>query len=137
VEVNYNRFLFKSYIFYVLVLFTQVYLIKGTLDFEYLFRFHMDFAAIIFLELIPFISYLILKKQNFYIVKVKDEVNILQKQIADKTKLEDKIRDKELGDEKFRVLYEQSTNAHLIFDDTGIIDCINAAIDMLKGKNKA
>lgn len=37
---------------------------------------------------------------------------------------------------KFRVLFEHSSDAHLIFDDSGIIDCNNAAIAMLRCADK-
>eukprot|EP00752_Nemacystus_decipiens_P014066 g12502.t1 len=35
------------------------------------------------------------------------------------------------SEEHFRVLFECSTDAHLLFDDTGIIDCNQAAVDLL------
>jgi len=38
--------------------------------------------------------------------------------------------------EKFRVHFEYSSDAHLIFDQTGIIDCNNAAILMLRCTDK-
>ena len=41
------------------------------------------------------------------------------------------ITQRKAGEEHFRVLFESSTDAHLIFDETGIIDCNQAAIDML------
>ncbi|MCA8973399.1 MAG: response regulator [Planctomycetes bacterium] len=34
------------------------------------------------------------------------------------------------------MLFEYSTDAHLVFDETGIIDCNNAAIEMLRCKDK-
>lgn len=40
------------------------------------------------------------------------------------------------SDNRFRVLFEDSSDAHLLFDDSGIIDCNNAAIEMLKCKDK-
>lgn len=39
--------------------------------------------------------------------------------------------------ETFRVLYEYSSDAHLIFDHRGILDCNRAAIAMLHGKDKS
>lgn len=39
--------------------------------------------------------------------------------------------------EKFRVLFEYSSDAHLIFDERGIIDCNNAAVTMLRCEDKA
>ncbi|MCB9706640.1 MAG: PAS domain-containing protein [Myxococcales bacterium] len=39
--------------------------------------------------------------------------------------------------EIFRVLFEHSSDAHLLFDEGGIIDCNNAAIEMLRCADKA
>src|SRR5207302_1950157 len=39
--------------------------------------------------------------------------------------------------ERFRVLFEHSSDAHLLHDDTGIIDCNNAAIAMLRCTDKS
>lgn len=41
------------------------------------------------------------------------------------------------ADERFRVLFEFSSDAHLLFDETGIIDCNNAAIRMLNCSDKS
>jgi len=41
------------------------------------------------------------------------------------------------SEEKFRVLFEWSSDAHLLFDDTGIIDCNEAAIVMLGCSEKS
>jgi two-component system, sensor histidine kinase and response regulator len=38
--------------------------------------------------------------------------------------------------ERFRIIFEFSSDAHLIFDDGGIIDCNNAAIKMLRCRDK-
>ena len=46
------------------------------------------------------------------------------------------VTDRHLSDERFRVLFERSTDAHLLFDDTGIIDCNQAAVDMLGADDK-
>ena len=40
-------------------------------------------------------------------------------------------------DDKFHLLFEQSSDAHLLFDDTGIIDCNLAAIRMLNCTEKS
>ena len=40
------------------------------------------------------------------------------------------------AEEKFRILFEHSSDAHLICDDTGIIDCNNAAARMLGCNDK-
>ena len=47
------------------------------------------------------------------------------------------ITERKAAEEKFRVLFEQSSDAHLLFDETGIIDCNNATIAMLRAKDKA
>ena len=41
------------------------------------------------------------------------------------------------SEERFRVLFEQSSNAHILFDDGGMVDCNNATIAMLGCKDKA
>lgn len=41
------------------------------------------------------------------------------------------ITERAQSEERFRVLFEQSSDAHLLFDGSGIIDCNNAAVAML------
>jgi PAS domain S-box-containing protein len=50
--------------------------------------------------------------------------------------LQNETKQKSIAEEKFRVLFEHSADAHLLFDDTGIIDCNNAAVKMLKCSDK-
>jgi len=38
--------------------------------------------------------------------------------------------------DRFRVLFEHSSDAHFIFDDTGIIDCNDATVQLLKAADK-
>jgi PAS domain S-box-containing protein len=38
---------------------------------------------------------------------------------------------------RLRVLFEQSTNAHLIFDERGIVDCNEAAVRLLRCRDRA
>ncbi len=45
-------------------------------------------------------------------------------------------RERRASEEKFRVLFEHSSDAHMIFDETGIIDCNNAAVAMLRCRDK-
>ena len=47
------------------------------------------------------------------------------------------ITDRAAAEEKFRVVFECSSDAHLLHDDTGIIDCNNAALEMLGCRDKA
>ncbi|MGH9945171.1 MAG: ATP-binding protein, partial [Pyrinomonadaceae bacterium] len=47
------------------------------------------------------------------------------------------ITERAASEEKFRVLFECSSDAHLLFDESGIIDCNHAAIAMLGCENKA
>ena len=51
--------------------------------------------------------------------------------------LRGQLKASESAHEIFRVLFEHSSDAHLVFDDTGIIDCNNAAIAMLACEDKA
>jgi diguanylate cyclase (GGDEF)-like protein/PAS domain S-box-containing protein len=46
------------------------------------------------------------------------------------------ITERAQSEERFRVLFEQSSNAHLLFNDTGIIDCNQAALAMMRGTDK-
>ena len=46
------------------------------------------------------------------------------------------ITARKAAEERFRVLFEQSSDAHLIFDEQGIIDCNNAAVDVLRCQDK-
>ena len=39
--------------------------------------------------------------------------------------------------DRFRILFEHSSDAHLIFDETGITDCNDATIELLKATSKA
>ena len=41
------------------------------------------------------------------------------------------------SEERFRVLFEQSSDAHLLFDDDGIIDCNPAALAVMRCPDKA
>ncbi len=46
------------------------------------------------------------------------------------------VTEREATHERFRVLFEQSADAHLLFDSTGLMDCNQAAIEMLRAKDK-
>jgi PAS domain S-box-containing protein len=46
------------------------------------------------------------------------------------------ITNRKMADEKFRLLFEQSSDAHLLFNTHGIIDCNPAAIKMLRCRDK-
>ncbi|WP_439585292.1 PAS domain-containing protein [Dyadobacter bucti] len=46
------------------------------------------------------------------------------------------LTESKLVEEKLRVIFEHSTDAHLLLDEHGIIDCNNAAIEMLRCKDK-
>ncbi len=54
--------------------------------------------------------------------------------ITEQRKTEEVLRSSE---EKFRVLFEWSTDAHLLFDESGITDCNQATITMLRAQDKA
>ena len=47
------------------------------------------------------------------------------------------ITERAQSEERFRVLFEQSSDAHLLFDDNGIIDCNAAALTMMRCTDKA
>ncbi|MGI4791133.1 MAG: sensor domain-containing diguanylate cyclase [Janthinobacterium lividum] len=46
------------------------------------------------------------------------------------------ITERAQSEERFRVLFEQSSDAHLFFNDTGIIDCNPAALTMMRCDDK-
>lgn len=68
--------------------------------------------------------------------KFREELSLLEKRPVETHETINETNIKNISDEKLRVLFEQSSDAHLLFDDTGIIDCNNAAINMLKCKDK-
>ena len=47
------------------------------------------------------------------------------------------ITERDLADERFRVLFEESSDPHLLVGDEGIIDCNNAMIEMLRCADKS
>jgi len=47
------------------------------------------------------------------------------------------ITERDLSEERFRVLFEESSDAHLLFSDNGIIDCNNATLGMLRCADKS
>ena len=46
------------------------------------------------------------------------------------------VTERESAFERFRVLFDQSSDAHLLFDETGLIDCNPAAVHMLAAQGK-
>jgi PAS domain S-box-containing protein len=46
------------------------------------------------------------------------------------------ITEREASDERFRILFERSSDAHLLFDERGIIDCNDATLRLLRYSNK-
>jgi PAS domain S-box-containing protein len=47
------------------------------------------------------------------------------------------ITERAAAEERFRALFEHSSDPHLLFDDTGIIDCNNATFTLLGATDKA
>ena len=46
------------------------------------------------------------------------------------------ITEREASDERFRILFERSSDAHLLYDDNGVIDCNDATLRMLRADRK-
>ncbi|BDI28249.1 hypothetical protein CCAX7_003000 [Capsulimonas corticalis] len=46
------------------------------------------------------------------------------------------VTERVASEERFRVLFEESSDAHLLFDDSGVIDCNDAAVTMLRCPDK-
>ena len=42
------------------------------------------------------------------------------------------ITEREASDERFRVLFERSSDAHLLYDESGVLDCNDATLRMLR-----
>jgi PAS domain S-box-containing protein len=47
------------------------------------------------------------------------------------------ITEREASDERFRILFERSSESHLLLDETGIIDCNDATLRMLRCVRKS
>ncbi len=47
------------------------------------------------------------------------------------------ITEREASDERFRLLFERATDAHLLYDDAGVIDCNEATLRMLHLPDRA
>ncbi len=47
------------------------------------------------------------------------------------------INKHKLAEEKLRILFDYSADAHLLFNDEGLVDCNHAAVEMLRCKSKA
>ncbi|MCE6989387.1 PAS domain-containing protein [Dyadobacter sp. CY323] len=47
------------------------------------------------------------------------------------------VTEKRLLEEKLSVIFERSTDAHLLLDETGIIDCNEAAVKMIRCRSKS
>jgi PAS domain S-box-containing protein len=46
------------------------------------------------------------------------------------------ITEREASDERFRVLFERSSDAHLLYDEHGVLDCNDATLRMLRADSK-
>jgi PAS domain S-box-containing protein len=46
------------------------------------------------------------------------------------------ITEREASDQRFRVLFERSSDAHLLYDEHGVIDCNDATLRMLRADGK-
>tara|TARA_Y100000782_G_C10185078_1_gene266034 strand:- start:2546 stop:5404 length:2859 start_codon:yes stop_codon:yes gene_type:complete len=46
------------------------------------------------------------------------------------------VSEKFRSDEKFRILFEYSTDPHVLYDENGILDCNEATVEILKVKSK-
>lgn len=55
---------------------------------------------------------------------------------AEVQRLREEVRERAADSEKFRALFECSSDAHLILGETGILDCNAAAIAMLRADSK-
>ncbi len=47
------------------------------------------------------------------------------------------VSERRAAEERFKIIFEQSSDAHLLFDETGIFDCNNAALEMLRFRHRS
>ena len=47
------------------------------------------------------------------------------------------VSERRAAEERFKIIFEQSSDAHLLFDENGIFDCNNAAVEMLRSRDRA
>lgn len=75
----------------------------------------------------------------FYLLTTKNQEleRVLKENIELNSQLEIEKTKYNNSEEKFKSLFDNSQNAILIFDDTGITDCNKSSIDMLKGESKS
>ncbi|GLU52469.1 PAS domain-containing protein [Dyadobacter frigoris] len=80
----------------------------------------------------------IAKFENGEVVRMAGSIHDIQDRRFLEEKLsESETKDQKLAEEKLRVIFQYSTDAHLLFDETGIVDCNEAAIKMLRCKDKS
>jgi two-component system sensor histidine kinase/response regulator len=46
------------------------------------------------------------------------------------------VSERRAAEERFKIIFEQSSDAHLLLDENGIFDCNNAAVEMLRFRNR-
>jgi two-component system sensor histidine kinase/response regulator len=46
------------------------------------------------------------------------------------------VSERRAAEERFKIIFEQSSDAHLLYDENGIFDCNNAAVEMLHFRNR-
>ncbi|NIJ53136.1 hybrid sensor histidine kinase/response regulator [Dyadobacter arcticus] len=76
------------------------------------------------------------KRMVGFLHDVTDQVDQNEQRLQFDHVLQD-LTEEKLLEEKLSVIFQNSTDAHLLFDETGIIDCNRAAVNMLKCKNKS
>ncbi|MDX2187229.1 MAG: ATP-binding protein [Opitutaceae bacterium] len=63
---------------------------------------------------------------------IKDATGPVRRIVA----ISEDVTDRRLAEEKFRLMFEQSSDAHLLIADDQIVDCNPAAIEMLRGDDR-
>lgn len=80
----------------------------------------------------------IAKFEDGKVVKMAGSIHDIQdRRSLEEMLSESEMKDQKLTEEKLRVIFQYSTDAHLLFDETGIVDCNEAAIKMLRCKDKS
>jgi PAS domain S-box-containing protein len=76
------------------------------------------------------------KRMVGFLTDIHDLVTSQEHPVKTDQLLQD-LAEKRLREEKLSVIFQYSTDPHLLFDESGIIDCNRAAVKMLQCKNKS
>jgi PAS domain S-box-containing protein len=70
--------------------------------------------------------------ENAFISPIRNDADEITHFVA----VKEDITERRAAEERFRVLFEHSSDAHLIFNEEGIIDCNNAVVEAMRCQHK-